>query len=170
MLRLRLDGGLTAMTVQESAAEEMARSSTPASLPRGEACGRTKQEQRSGTMSDAPYRIDYLEFPSADGGLGTRRFFAEAFGWKFIDYGPTYHAIVDAGIDAGIQGAADEAAAAPLAVIHTDDLDRAQRQVERAGGVVTRQQFDFPGGRRFHFREPGGNELAVWVEKTARSE
>lgn len=116
-------------------------------------------------MADASYSIDYLEFPSSGGGLVTRRFFEAAFGWQFIDYGPTYHAIADAGIDAGIQGDAEEATAAPLAVIRAIDLDEAQRQVELAGGTVTRAQFDFPGGRRFHFREPGGNELAVWVEK-----
>jgi hypothetical protein len=110
------------------------------------------------------YQIDYLEFPSPDG-LGTRRFFAEAFGWSFLDFGPTYHGIEAAGIEAGIQGDRQEATAAPLAVVRTADLEAAQRAVELAGGVITRSAFDFPGGRRFHFREPGGNELAVWVAK-----
>ena len=110
------------------------------------------------------YQIDYLEFPSTDG-LRTRRFFAEAFGWSFLDFGPTYHGIEAAGIDAGIQGNRQDATAAPLVIIRTTDLDAAQRAVELAGGVVTRATFDFPGGRRFHFREPGGNELAVWVAR-----
>lgn len=110
------------------------------------------------------YQIDYLEFPSADG-LKTRRFFAEAFGWSFIDYGPTYSAIEAAGIDAGIQGASQEATAAPLAIVRTHDLEAAQRAVELAGGTITRAAFDFPGGRRFHFREPGGNEMAVWISR-----
>jgi predicted enzyme related to lactoylglutathione lyase len=110
------------------------------------------------------YQIDYLEFPSTDG-LRTRRFFAEAFGWSFLDFGPTYHGIEAAGIDAGIQGNRQDATAAPLVIIRTTDLDAAQRAVELAGGVVTRAAFDFPGGRRFHFREPGGNELAVWVAR-----
>lgn len=112
----------------------------------------------------ATYEIDYLEFPSTDG-LKTRRFFEEAFGWSFLDYGPTYHAIEAAGIEAGIQGDSREATAATLAIVRTEDLDRAQRAVELAGGVITRPAFDFPGGRRFHFREPGGNELAVWVAR-----
>lgn len=110
------------------------------------------------------YQIDYLEFPSSDG-LRTRRFFAEAFGWSFIDYGPSYHAIEAAGIEAGIQGDAAERTATPLAVIRAPDLEAALRAVELAGGVVTRAPFDFPGGRRFHFREPGGNELAVWIAR-----
>ena len=110
------------------------------------------------------YQIDYLEFPSTDG-LRTRRFFAEAFGWSFLDFGPTYHGIEAAGIDAGIQGNRQDATAAPLVIIRTTDLDAAQRAVELAGGVVTRAAFDFPGARRFHFREPGGNELAVWVAR-----
>lgn len=114
-------------------------------------------------MADT-YQIDYLEFPSTDG-LKTRRFFEEAFGWSFLDYGPTYQAIEAAGIEAGIQGDADERTAAPLAVIRTGDLEAALRAVELAGGVVTRAPFDFPGGRRFHFREPGGNEMAVWIAR-----
>ncbi len=54
---------------------------------------------------------------------------------------------------------------APLTVIRTEDLELAEREVLAAGGEITRPAFDFPGGRRFHFREPGGNELAVWIEK-----
>jgi predicted enzyme related to lactoylglutathione lyase len=110
------------------------------------------------------YQIDYLEFPSSDG-LKTRRFFEEAFDWSFVSYGPTYHAIEAAGIDAGIQGDIAEATAAPLPVVRTTDLEAAQRAVELAGGVLTRAPFDFPGGRRFHFREPGGTEMAVWVSR-----
>jgi len=111
------------------------------------------------------FQIDYLEFPSRDG-LKTRRFFEEAFGWGFIDYGPTYLGIEAAGIDTGVQSDPREATAAPLAIVRTRDLEAAQRAVELAGGVITRAAFDFPGGRRFHFREPGGNEMAVWIERT----
>lgn len=110
------------------------------------------------------YQIDYLEFPSRDG-LKTRRFFEEAFGWSFVDYGPSYFGLAAVGIDAGVQSDARETSAAPLAVIRTGDLQAALRAVELAGGVVTRPPFDFPGGRRFHFREPGGNEMAVWVSR-----
>ena len=111
------------------------------------------------------YRFDYLEFPSSDGSK-SRAFFADAFGWHFTSYGPTYDAINDAGIDAGIQSDPAEASGAPLAIIRTTDLEAAERAVVAAGGVITAPAFDFPGGRRFHFREPGGNELAVWIERS----
>jgi predicted enzyme related to lactoylglutathione lyase len=109
------------------------------------------------------YQIDYLEFPSTNG-VRTREFFADAFGWRFTGYGPTYDGIDDAGIDAGIDST-ENRVASPLAIIRTMDLEAAERDVVAAGGIITRPAFDFPGGRRFHFREPGGNELAVWVER-----
>lgn len=107
------------------------------------------------------YQIDYLEFPSGDG-AASRRFFEAAFDWSFVDYGPTYSGIEGAGIDGGID-AEKTRVAAPLAIVRTRDLEQALRDVEAAGGIITRPAFDFPGGRRFHFREPGGNELAVWM-------
>lgn len=107
------------------------------------------------------YQIDYLEFPSTDG-AASRRFFDAAFGWSFVDYGPSYSGIEGAGIDGGIDADTGRAAA-PLAIVRTSDLEQALRDVEAAGGTITRPAFDFPGGRRFHFREPGGNELAVWM-------
>ncbi len=109
------------------------------------------------------YRIDYLEFPSSDG-QRSRQFFAEAFGWGLVDYGPNYTGLSDAGIDAGIDHDAQRVAA-PLAVIRTQNLEQALVQVVAAGGVVTREPFDFPGGRRFHFIDPSGNELAVWSDR-----
>jgi predicted enzyme related to lactoylglutathione lyase len=108
-------------------------------------------------------RIDYIEFPSTDR-ADTADFFRAAFGWGITSYGPDYDGLEEAGIDGGIDQS-DGRVAAPLAIIRTEDLDDAERRVVAAGGVVTRAQFDFPGGRRFHFREPGGNELAVWVER-----
>ncbi len=108
------------------------------------------------------FQIDYLELPSANG-LKSREFFEAAFGWRFLSYGPSYSAFEDAGMAGGIQSEAGEATAAPLVVIRAEDLDIAEAKVVAAGGLITRPQFDFPGGRRFHFREPGGNELAVWV-------
>ena len=109
------------------------------------------------------YQIDYLEFPSTSS-QNSHRFFAEALGWAFTSYGASYEAIDDAGIDAGIDSG-DSRTEKPLAVIRTEDLELAEREVLAAGGMITKPAFDFPGGRRFHFREPGGNELAVWIEK-----
>lgn len=108
------------------------------------------------------YRIDYIEFPSRDG-AESRKFFAAAFGWHFTNFGPTYDGINDAGIDVGIQSDPSDTTDAPLVIVRTSDLEAAERAVVAAGGVITRPPFDFPGGRRFHFREPGGNELAVWT-------
>ncbi|NGP16295.1 VOC family protein [Devosia aurantiaca] len=110
-------------------------------------------------------RIDYIEFPS--GAIGqSSAFFEKAFGWSMVSYGPDYQALEGAGLDGGIDGSADRVAAT-VAVVRTDDLDDAERRVIAAGGVITQPQFDFPGGRRFHFREPGGNELAVYVSREA---
>jgi uncharacterized protein len=108
-------------------------------------------------------KIDYIEFPSSDRGRSSG-FFRAAFGWGITSYGPVYDGIEDAGIDGGIDGAEDRVSAT-MAVIRTEDLDDAERRVIAAGGVITSGQFDFPGGRRFHFREPGGNELAVYVAR-----
>jgi predicted enzyme related to lactoylglutathione lyase len=107
------------------------------------------------------FQIDYIEFPSSNGAR-SREFFGQAFGWRFTNYGPTYDGIEDAGIDAGIDHSKDRPESI-LAVVRTSDLEAAERGVIEAGGIITRPAFDFPGGRRFHFREPGGNELAVWV-------
>lgn len=111
-------------------------------------------------------KIDYIEFPSGDRAL-TSAFFRAAFGWGIVSYGPSYDALADAGIDGGVdQG--ETRVAATMAIIRTDNLDAAEQRVRAAGGTITRPQFDFPGGRRFHFREPGGgNELAVWTSRDA---
>jgi predicted enzyme related to lactoylglutathione lyase len=108
-------------------------------------------------------RLDYVEFPSTDR-EATSSFFASAFGWGRISYGPLYDALTDAGIDGGVDGSEDRVATT-MAVIQTDDLDAAEARVIAAGGLITRAQYDFPGGRRFHFREPGGNELAVYISR-----
>ena len=109
-------------------------------------------------------KIAYVEFASGDLAK-SKGFFAKAFGWDFQDYGPTYVAMTNAGIDGGIQGDPAEASAAPLVILKTDDLEAAVKAVIGAGGEIVKPIFAFPGGRRFHFREPGGNELAVWSEK-----
>jgi predicted enzyme related to lactoylglutathione lyase len=110
-----------------------------------------------GYMAD---KIDYIEFPS-DNRARTSAFFQAAFGWGVVSYGPGYDALTDAGMDGGVDQAADRVAAT-MAIVRTHDLDDAERRVLAAGGTITRAQFDFPGGRRFHFREPGGNEMAVY--------
>ncbi len=108
-------------------------------------------------------KIDYIEFPSTDRAKSSA-FFTAAFGWGITSYGPDYDGLENAGIDGGVDQA-DQRVATTMAIVRTENLDDAEKRVIAAGGVITRAQFDFPGGRRFHFREPGGNELAVWVAR-----
>ncbi|MBO9377207.1 VOC family protein [Sphingomonas histidinilytica] len=110
-------------------------------------------------------RLNYVELPVGDT-AASKAFFEKAFGWSLTAFGPDYAATTgQAGSDIGLNGDAGDATAAPLAVIETDDLEAALASVEAAGGVVSRPIFAFPGGRRFHFREPSGNELAVYVNE-----
>lgn len=104
--------------------------------------------------------INYVEFSSPDL-AATSAFFANAFGWRFVDYGPDYQALADAGLDGGVARADP---APPLVILKADNLEAALARVSAAGGVITADIFPFPGGRRFQFREPGGTELAVWSE------
>jgi len=107
-------------------------------------------------------RIDYVELPSATAHELTRGFYAKAFGWAFTDYGPDYSATTTSDVDVGLNGQPDEALAAPLPVVRVDDLDTALNAVTEAGGTIAKPIFSFPGGRRFHFIDPAGSELAVW--------
>lgn len=107
-------------------------------------------------------RIDYVELPSATAHELTRAFYAKAFGWQFTDFAPDYSATVTGDVDLGLQGDPSDGISAPLAVIRVDDLESAFDLVMKAGGVIAKAIFSFPGGRRFHFIDPGGNELAVW--------
>ena len=107
-------------------------------------------------------RIDYFELPSATAHELTRAFYVRAFGWTFTDFGPDYSATTSGDVDLGLQGDPSGALAAPLPVVRVEDLEAAFDAVMKAGGVIAKPIFSFPGGRRFHFIDPGGNELAVW--------
>ncbi|MBS0364012.1 MAG: VOC family protein [Proteobacteria bacterium] len=110
-------------------------------------------------------KIDYVELPGGDLGA-TKAFYAKAFGWAFTDYGPDY-AAMNEGLDGGFYGAVDEpgqVVAKPLVILYAHDLEAMEAKVRAAGGTVVKPIFSFPGGRRFHFTDPGGNELAVWSE------
>jgi uncharacterized protein len=108
-------------------------------------------------------RIDYVELPCGDL-AATRSFYASAFGWGFTDYGPTYAGFEDAGLDGGLAAGDAATTTAPLVLLKADALEDALARVEAAGGEITAPIFEFPGGRRFHFRDPAGNELGVWGE------
>nr|WP_294846320.1 VOC family protein [uncultured Sphingomonas sp.] len=108
-------------------------------------------------------RIDYVELPSATAHELTRAFYTKAFGWVFTDYGPEYSATTNDVVNVGLNGQPDEALSAPLPVVRVDDLEAAFDAVSKAGGVIAKPIFSFPGGRRFHFIDPSGSELAVWA-------
>lgn len=114
-------------------------------------------------------KINYVEYPSRDL-ASTKRFFREAFGWTFEDYGPDYAAFSDQGLDGGFfssELAARTDQGSALVVFYSDRLEDTLAKVQAAGGEVVKPIFAFPGGRRFHFTEPGGNEFAVWSEPAA---
>lgn len=113
-------------------------------------------------------RIDYVEFASLDP-AASRAFFERVFAWTFADYGPDYTAFDDGRLQGGFFRATPRSAeeGAPLLVLYADLLGPVLQSVLDAGGVVVKPVFSFPGGSRFHFREPGGNELAVWSERDA---
>ncbi|MEH3123814.1 MAG: VOC family protein [Sphingomonas phyllosphaerae] len=104
-------------------------------------------------------RLYYLELPTRDR-AASKGFYAQAFGWTFTDFGPDYAATLSGDTDVGLD-AAPERVAAPLPVIEVEDLEGTLEAVERAGGTITVPIFAFPGGRRFHFRDVDGHELAA---------
>ena len=111
-------------------------------------------------------RIDYLEYPAVDL-EATKAFFSTVFAWKFTDYGPDYIAFARQGdgVEGGFYRARLKSISengAALTVFYSDDLELTQAKIERAGGNIIKAIFSFPGGKRFHFTEPSGNEFAVW--------
>jgi predicted enzyme related to lactoylglutathione lyase len=107
-------------------------------------------------------KLNYIEL--AGGDLpASKAFYGQAFGWTFQDYGPEYAAF-DEGIDGGLYADGAAPQAPPLPILYAHDLEAMQAKVEAAGGAIVKPIFAFPGGRRFHFRDPAGNELAVWSE------
>lgn len=111
-------------------------------------------------------KINYLEFPASDL-ESTKAFFSDVFDWTFTDYGPEYTAFSNAGVDGGFFRSALSASTengSALIVIYSKDLELTQARIENAGGVIIKPIFSFPGGRRFHFSEPSGNEFAVWSD------
>ena len=108
-------------------------------------------------------KLNYVELPAPATGP-MKNFYADAFGWSFTDFGPDYAATVGEHSDLGFNAVDGQRTATVLPVIEVERLEETLAAVERAGGTVTVPIFAFPGGRRFHFRDPAGNELAVWSE------
>ena len=117
-------------------------------------------------MSNIHHAIDYIELNVSDL-PATRSFYEAAFGWQFNDYGPEYAGIRAAdgeGEVGGLNATATPSPGGPLVMLYSDDLDASVSAVEGAGGAVTNGPYEFPGGRRFHFTDPSGNELGVWAK------
>lgn len=108
--------------------------------------------------------IDYVEFPATDIAK-TKAFYQQAFGWTFEDYGPDYTSFRDGRIAGGFKKSGHAAAGDLLVVIYGADLEGFETKVRAAGGAIVKPIFSFPGGRRFHFTDPSGNELAIWSDK-----
>lgn len=106
-------------------------------------------------------RIDYIEFNVADI-AAAKAFYGAAFGWSFTDYGPEYCEFGDGRLTGGFTTMGKPQPGGPLVILYADDLEASLTAVERAGGKIVKPITAFPGGRRFHFGDPDGYELAVW--------
>ncbi len=117
-------------------------------------------------MEKMPFTINFLEFParSAADIVSAKHFYSAVFGWSFTDWGGDYADTNGSGVGSGFNADPAHRPSQPLAVIYVSDLEQARTGVIAAGGTVTRDVFSFPGGQRFHFRDPLGNELAVWSD------
>lgn len=112
-------------------------------------------------------KINYIELPSKDISAA-KAFFSTVFGWSFTDYGKEYTAFSGAGVDGGFftsELTATTNSGTALVVFYSESLSATQEKIENAGGSVITPVFSFPGGRRFHFADPNGNEFAVWSDK-----
>lgn len=107
-------------------------------------------------------RIDYIEL-GVTGIEQSKKFYGETFGWTFTDYGPDYTSFSDGRLDGGFTTESTPGIS-PLLVLYAEDLEEVLDRVRANGGEICKDIFSFPGGRRFHFLDPSGNELAVWSE------
>lgn len=108
--------------------------------------------------------INYVEFKAKDL-EAIKKFYRQAFGWNFTDYGPTYVAFSDSGLDGGFEKSDEKIVNGALVVLYHQKLEEIRARIVEAGGKISKEIFSFPGGRRFHFLDPAGNELAVWSDK-----
>ncbi len=115
------------------------------------------------TQLEQDRRIDYVEIPVTDL-AASKLFYTSAFGWTFKDFGPTYASFFDGRLGGGLTEVEQTVPGGVLLVIYAVDLETALRRIRSAGGQIVKDTFPFPGGRRFHFSDPSGNELAVWSD------
>jgi len=123
------------------------------------------QETESFMPEQIDNSINYIEFPLTNV-AATKAFYGKVFGWTFTDWGPDYISFEGAQVAGGFNGVEDVEPQTPgvLVVLYAKDLDAKFAEVKAAGGEIVREIFEFPGGKRFHFRDPNGNDLAIWSE------
>ena len=109
-------------------------------------------------------RMDYIEFPATNI-EETKRFYSEVCGWDFTDYGPDYTSFTDGRLAGGFTKEAEVVEGGTLVVLYATDLSEIKDRISESGGRIVRGIFEFPGGRRFHFTDPNGNQLAVWSDR-----
>ncbi len=116
-------------------------------------------------MGNIDNSINYIELPMKKS-AETKKFYQQVFGWEFTDWGPDYISFSGANIDGGFNGLGEAKITSPgvLVVLYASDLDAKLEEVTHAGGKIVKPIYEFPGGKRFHFNDPNGNELAVWSE------
>ena len=115
-------------------------------------------------MDEKNNHINYIELYAKDLSL-VKAFYSEAFGWTFTDYGPTYTAFSNSGLEGGFETQYAPIVNGALIVLYHSDLKSIKQKVISCGGKISTDIFSFPGGRRFHFIDPAGNELAVWSDQ-----
>lgn len=118
-------------------------------------------------MPESKEKINYVELPARDPAL-CKRFFSEIFGWQFTDYGPDYCAFSQSGVNGGFYRAplaSSTANGGTLVVLYSEDLEGTEARITAAGGTICKPVFSFPGGRRFQFTDPCGNEWGVWSDR-----
>jgi len=116
------------------------------------------------TQEEQDRRIDYVEFVATDL-EATKEFYVGAFGWKFTDWGADYVSFEDGRLTGGFRRSEMVESGGPLVILYARDLEEVKRSIQANGGTIVREIFSFPGGRRFHFTDPSGNELAVWSDR-----
>ena len=115
-------------------------------------------------MSLINNHINYVEFKANDL-EEIKKFYSECLGWEFTDYGPTYTAFSNSGLEGGFEKTEEPISNGALIVLYHETLESAKEQIIQSKGRISKDIFSFPGGRRFHFLDPAGNELAVWSDK-----
>ncbi len=114
-------------------------------------------------MSSPNNHIDYIEFKTHDLEK-TKAFYSSAFGWTFTDYGSEYIAFSHSGLEGGFEKTDEPIVNGVLVVLYHTNLEQCIETIKKAGGTISVPIFTFPGGKRFQFKDPSGNELAVWLE------